>query len=405
MLSSRKYLPTRKSVLNIIIIIGTVIIIYMLDNYSAKLYIDRTVASNILEPLLWISVSAFVWRLPSIKSKAKLRNKKFIYTWSFIFGVAYIIINLFAGFFDGLGKSPYNHTFQGNLINFIVVGSCLIGREFIRSYLVNSFIKKENFFIFIVVAFFMTITTFSINKYIAMNNLESAVMFLAEYFAPEFSHNLFASYLVYLGGPASSIIYLGITQLFHWMSPVLPNLKWINTALIGIMCPVFFLMSLQSSYANHCKEKKKNHNEDEDLFSWIVTSIISILIIWFTVGVFPIYPSVIITGSMEPQIKPGDVILVKKITGIEDVENLSINDVIQFQRDGVLISHRIIEIKKDEKKGLLYKTKGDNNSGPDVELVHPQDIKGTVKYNVPKIGWLTLLIKSDKEISLDEIVF
>lgn len=404
MLSSSKYLPTRNSVLNISIVIGTVIIIYMLHNYSAKLSIDRSIASNIIEPLLWGCISVYVWRLPSIKSKAKLRYKKFIYTWSFIFGIAFILINLFAGFFDGLGKSPYNRSLEGILINFITVGSCLIGREIIRSYLINSVVKKENLLIFIIVAFCMTVTTFSINKYVALNNLESAVMFLAEYFAPEFSHNLFASYLVYLGGPASSIIYLGITQLFHWLSPVLPNLKWINSALIGVMCPVFFLMSLQSSYGNHSKEKKKYHNEDEDLFSWIVTSIISILIIWFTVGVFPIYPSVIITGSMEPQIKPGDIILVKKITCMEDIEKLSINDVIQFQRDGGLISHRIIEIKKDD-KGLVYKTKGDNNSGADVELVHPQDIKGTIKYTVPKIGWLTLLIKSDNEIPIEEIVF
>lgn len=404
MLSSGKYLPTRISVLNSSLVIGTVIIIYVLDNYSAKLNIYRSIAANIIEPLLWVGISFYVWRLPSIKSKAKLRHKKFIYTWSFIYGIAFILINLFAGFFDGLGKSPYNHSLEGILINFITVGSCLIGREFIRSYLINSAVKKENYLIFIVVAFCMTVTTFSINKYVAQNRLESAVMFLAEYFAPEFSHNLLASYLVYLGGPASSIIYLGITQLFHWMSPVLPNLKWINSALIGILCPVFFLMSLQSSYASHSKEKKKYHNEDEDLLSWIVTSVVSILIIWFSVGVFPIYPSVIITGSMEPQIKPGDVILVKKITAMEDIEKLSINDVIQFQRDGVLISHRIIEIKKDD-KGLVYKTKGDNNSGADVELVHPQDIKGTIKYNVPKVGWLTLLIKSDKEIPIEEIVF
>lgn len=405
MVSSKKYLPTRNSVLNIIFVITTVIIIYMLDNYSSIINIDRTVASNVIKPLLWIGISIYIWRLPRIKSRAKLRNKNFIYTWSFIFGTSFVLISLLAGFFDGLGKSPYNHTFQGILVNFMVVGSCLIGREFIRSHLINSAVKKENFLIFISVAFFMTVTTFSINKYIALNNLESAVMFLAEYFAPEFSNNLFSSYLVYLGGPASSIIYLGIVQLFHWMSPVLPNLKWINSALIGIMCPIFFLMSLQSTYANYTKEKKKSNSDDEDMVSWIVTSIISILIIWFTVGVFPVYPSVIITGSMEPQIKPGDVILVKKITGMEDIENLSINDVIQFQRDGVLISHRIIEIKHDEEKGLLYKTKGDNNSGADVELVHPQDVKGTIKYTVPKIGWLTLLIKSDKEISIEEIVF
>jgi signal peptidase len=400
-----KYLPTRKSNKNIIFIIATIIFIYILDNFAVKLHISRTSIINIIEPILWISISVFIWRLPSIGSRAKLRHKSFIHIWAFIFSVIYILLNMLAGFFDGLGKSPYNHTFQGVIMNLIVIGATLIGREFIRSYLINSIVKKENYMIFVFVAFFMTITTFSINKYSALNNLEGAVTFLAQYFMPEFSYNLFASYLVFLGGPLSSIIYLGITQLFHWMSPVLPNLKWINAALIGILSPVFFLMSLQSSYTSHTKEAKKSQKNDEDMFSWIITSVVSIMIIWFTVGVFPIYPSVIITGSMEPQIKPGDVILVKKISSMEDIHNLKINDVIQFQRDGVLISHRILEIKTDEEKGTLYKTKGDNNSGPDTELVKTQDIKGTIKYTVPKIGWLTLLIKSDKEIPIEDIVY
>ena len=38
-------------------------------------------------------------------------------------------------------------------------------------------------------------------------------------------------------------------------------------------------------------------------------------------------------GSMEPMIYPGDVVLVKKITTLEGIDDLQIGDVIQFQRD------------------------------------------------------------------------
>jgi len=341
--------------------------------------------------------------MPHIKSDAKLRHRKNIYFWAFIFGVMHILINIFVGFFDGLGKSPYSHSPIGIITNLIFVSSALIGREFARSYLINSITKKENYFVFISIALLMTLTSFSINKYIGFNSFKSVVQFIAEYFAPEFSQNLFAAYLVYLGGPVVSITYLGIIQGFHWLSPILPSLKWINTALTGILSPVFFLMILNFIYLDMAK--KKQSKENEDIISWIITSIISILMIWFAVGVFPIYPSVIITGSMEPSIKPGDVILVKKITDMEDINNLKVNDVIQFKRDGILISHRIIDIKNDEEKGLQFKTKGDNNSVPDVDLIKPQDIKGTIKYTVPKIGLLTLLIKSNNEISLDEVIF
>lgn len=104
-------------------------------------------------------------------------------------------------------------------------------------------------------------------------------------------------------------------------------------------------------------------------------------------------------------IKPGDVILVKKITDMDGINALNEGDVIQFQRDSILISHRIIEVVNDEEEGIQFRTKGDNNSGVDGVLVKPQDVKGTIEYTVPKIGWPTLLIKSDKDINLNEIEF
>lgn len=406
MKNSENHLPTVTSYKRITTIIVLLLTIYLLENFSIKLHISNRSFTNIIKPILWSILIIIVWRMPRHKSKAKLRHRKVIYLWSFIFGLMYILLQVFAGFFDGFGKSPYSHSYTGILNNLISISYVLIGRELIRSYLINSSTKKENYLILIIVSLLMTITNFSIGKYTGLNNLESLVQFIAEYFLPELSHNLFAGYLVYLGGSLVSIIYLGIIQGFHWLSPVLPDLKWINTALIGILGPIFFLMSMQSIYVNHSKAKKeKLDDKDDDIMSWVFTSIISIIIIWFAVGVFPIYPSVIITGSMEPDIKPGDVILVEKIADIKDINSIKINDVIQFKRDGVLISHRVIDIKNDEDQGLQFKTKGDNNSGADVDLVKPQDIRGTIKYAIPKIGWITLLIRSDNEILIDEVIF
>ena len=57
---------------------------------------------------------------------------------------------------------------------------------------------------------------------------------------------------------------------------------------------------------------------------------------------------------MEPEIKPGDIILVERIVDIEGINKLKVGDIIQFQRDGILISHRIIDIKREEEKGISF---------------------------------------------------
>lgn len=396
-----KFLPTKQSKNRCFLLLGLIIFIYFLENSAIRSFIDSRILNYFIKPVLWGGGVYLVWLFPKIHPKGLLKLKGFINLWAFNFAVVYIIISVIAGLIDGFGKSPYSHSVIGILMNIIFVGSKLLGREFIRSFIVNNSTKKENYFIFILIALFMTFTKIPLNKFIEISSFKGAIMFFAQYFAPEFSLNLLATYLVFLGGPLPSIIYLGVIEGFHWFSPILPDLKWITTALIGILIPVFCLMIMQNLYNNSAKKLKRKDKDKESVVGWMITTILCIGIIWFSVGVFPIYPSVIATGSMEPMIKPGDVILVKKT----DSNDFKIGDVIQFRRDNILISHRIIDIKENKIEEKSYRTKGDNNSAPDSELVKPELIKGKIIKVIPKVGWPTLLLKSKEDINLEEIEF
>ena len=396
----KKYLPVRPSKTRCLLLVGLMLFICILDNLPISSLIDFTVYSDIIKPLLWLGLAGVVWIFPKARYKAPLRLKGSINWWAFNFAFINIIILVFAGFIDGFGKSPYDQSPKGLIINVLVIGAVLFGREAVRSYTVNSLTNDENYLLFIPIALFMTISNYTLNRFNSINGYEGIVEFIAQFMAPEFSQNFLATYLAFLGGWFPAFIYLGILQAFHWFSPVLPDLKWITTALVGIMCPVFSLMVMQNVYINKIKKIKIKDKPKESTVGWMITSILSIAIIWFAVGVFPIYPSVIATGSMEPMIKPGDVILIQKIDGT----TVKVGDVIQFQRDNILISHRIIEVLEvDEAKA--YRTKGDNNSSPDDDFVKPEQIMGRILQVVPKIGWPTLLIKSKKDIPLDRIEF
>ena len=405
MSAKEEFLPTRSSYKRSFIVIILLLSMYAFENSPISKYIDGFTFNYIIKPILWIGLTFIIWSYPRIKPKGLLKLRSLINFWSLSFAVVYIITTVLAGLIDALGKSPYNHSLKGILTNIVFVGTALIGREFIRSYVVNSFTKKESYKVFILIALLMTFTSISFKRYIDISSFSDLVKFIAQYVGPEFSQNLFACYLVYLGGPVASITYIGTIQGFHWLSPILPDLKWITVALIGILAPMSFMMALQTIYTKASKQLKVKDKNEESPVSWIITSILSIGIIWFAVGVFPIYPSVIATGSMEPMIKPGDVILVKKVVDMEGINNLKIDDVIQFKRDSILITHRIMDVRNDDEEGLGFRTKGDNNSSADSEIVKPEDVKGTIVYTVPKIGWLTLLIKSDKDIDMDKIEF
>lgn len=390
-----KFSPTRISKAKCLLLVGCLLFLYILDNLSILPAINFE-SIDYIKPLLWIGFALLIWKIPRIRFSGKLKHKNNITGWAVIFGLINIMVLIFAGFFFGFGKSPYNQTLVGILINIYTVGTKLIGKETARNYLVNSLTKEEKYSVFIPITLFMTLLNFPVMSFIKQKGLEAMVKYVAQYIAPDLCQNLLATYMSFLAGCIPSLLYMSILQAFNWLSPVLPDLNWITASFIGILCPVFSLTAMQSIYFKETKIFKKREEKKQRSFGWVVTCLISIFMVWFAVGVFPVYPSVIATGSMEPMIKPGDMILVRKILKEEEVSELKEGDIIQFKRGDILISHRIIKIVEDD-KGKSFVTKGDNNSSVDSELVKPEYLKGKISYVVPKIGWLTLLVKQKQD--------
>lgn len=86
----------------------------------------------------------------------------------------------------------------------------------------------------------------------------------------------------------------------------------------------------------------------------------------------------VLSGSMKPKIKPGDVVVVSN----KNKEKLKKNDIITFKEDEDVITHRIVDIKNNE-----YITKGDNNNFIDHFVVPSENVIGKVLFHIPKIGY------------------
>jgi signal peptidase len=394
------YLPTTKSKKNSIILIILLLIIYLFENLSIITKITGPLLYYMLKVFLWSGLAFIVWKLPAVKTNGKLRLRQSIYSWSFIFAIIYLVALFIGGLINGIGKSPYFGSPINLLLNAITIVPMLIGREFVRGYLINSLVKKESTLVSVLVAILMTLIGVPFNKYSTLTGSESIVKYIGQTLAPDLFNNFLANYLAFLGGKTASIIYMGILLAFNWFSPILPDLQWITSAFIGILFPIFSLSAMQQIYAKESHTYSKIYTKNQGLFGWIVTSVLSITLIWFSAGVFPVSPSVIATGSMLPFIKPGDVVLIKKV----GKNAINVGDIIQFKREDILISHRIIDIVEDD-LGIGYKTKGDNNSGADTELVRPEKIKGEIIYTIPKIGWPTLLLKKKDDMPLKQVQF
>ncbi len=97
---------------------------------------------------------------------------------------------------------------------------------------------------------------------------------------------------------------------------------------------------------------------------------------------------VIISGSMQPELKIGDIVVVKKITQ----EDLKVGDIISFRHGQSVITHRISRIIEEDGE-RKYITKGDFNNAEDSESVTYNNIEGKVIRSVPQFGKIALMLQ------------
>lgn len=103
------------------------------------------------------------------------------------------------------------------------------------------------------------------------------------------------------------------------------------------------------------------------------------------------------TGSMEPEISPGDVVLVQSGAPVQVGDVVAFPDPLQPGRD---VLHRVVGV---DNEGLLV-TRGDANDTADPWTVSPSDVIGTQSLAVPKLGLLVQTVSSDLGILLFLVV-
>ncbi|WP_199722721.1 signal peptidase I [Haloplanus aerogenes] len=92
---------------------------------------------------------------------------------------------------------------------------------------------------------------------------------------------------------------------------------------------------------------------------------------------------VVLSGSMEPKMSPGDAVIVREVPASE----IEQGDIITFQRSGsdTPTTHRVVE-KQQAEDGVAYVTKGDANEERDRGTVPHDRVVGEVIFVIPFIG-------------------
>lgn len=99
---------------------------------------------------------------------------------------------------------------------------------------------------------------------------------------------------------------------------------------------------------------------------------------------------VVLTGSMEPSISPGDYITVRKV----NPDKLKEDDVITFMLDGVVVTHKIVKVEGD-----LITTQGTANNIAD-EPINKSSVIGKYVFKLAKVGYIMAFFSSKSGLIL-----
>lgn len=116
-------------------------------------------------------------------------------------------------------------------------------------------------------------------------------------------------------------------------------------------------------------------------------ALVLVLVVPYAVGGRPL---VVLSGSMEPTLHVGDVVLAKRIAPLD----ARIGDIVTFhdpQRSGQLVTHRVRGISVQGAE-VSFVTKGDANNATERWRVRTGDEIGRSVLRVPKIGYALSLL-------------
>ena len=188
-------------------------------------------------------------------------------------------------------------------------------------------------------------------------------------------------------------------KIMEFITPIVPDLDWF---LIVSFDSALVLLLYYYTYYEHMINVERFTRKQIEYANPKKTACVIIFVLAFTffvAGFFPVQPVAIMSNSMYPEIKRGDVVIVEKIDA-NDINKLKVGDIIEYTVENKSVVHRIDAIVNSSGGKFEFVTKGDNNRSRDPESVSESQIKGKVNIKVPYIGYPSVIF-SEKVLNME----
>lgn len=316
--------------------------------------------------------------------KAKNYLNKISIRYIIIMLLAYLMTIYLLGLFTGFTKSVFSLKFIDIIKNITPIAMIIIFKELNRYVLLKNANKSQTIVIMILFVFWDLVTKHSLAD---VGSLSQLFVFVSLNFIPTIVKESLCCYMTKNISFYPTLIYAMAMEIVIYVLPIYPNLGNYLNSIIGIVFP-YLIYKTVSKMINYKKKNELNFNKQYFLVFTLPVVTLLIVVVILVSGVFTYQMVAIGSDSMNPIYYMGDAIIYKKMSA----HNLKEKDILVFNYNGSMITHRITKIINKNGK-LYFQTKGDNNKNIDASLVEEKDVYGKVKYIVKYLGYPTIWIQ------------
>lgn len=340
--------------------------------------------NTLVVPIAWILIAGISYYF-ALDYSSRIKKEWDKLQSVFIVMIIYIIVYFSLGLFIGFQRTPYSKDMVTILKNLWAFGGIIVLEEITRNAIVR--MSKKKMWSYVLITIFLTILQLNLLSFVSsLTTFKSSFIYICSMVLPVVANNILLTYLSYIAGIKSPILYRVILTLPPFIVPIIPDLNWFLTAAIGVILPIFIYIYLNYIHVKYVERFNRKNAKKYNPIGYIPVFGVLILLILFVVGVFKYQPVAVMSGSMSPYFDRGDAVVIEKLTDVEKDE-LKKDDIIQFAKGDRYYIHRIIDIRLDENLNREFVTKGDFNNSEDIGTVKYGAIVGKMKFFIPFIGY------------------
>jgi len=348
-----------------------------------------------VRPFIFAGLAVCVWLAMGRGARAR---KSYVSNLTVVLSIVlYVVVIFGVSYFFGGGRNVMTPNINTVFVSFWTMGVPLISGELIRYRLLKQTGRRERTAVFVIVTIVFAM--------LYITDLGSALAGTANWvnfgFAsvlPAFAISVLLSFMAIEGSAVSVVLISFIYNLGGVFSPVLPNVERLPWALliciqVFIVGMVYYRLADESNSAQR-KRIARSARISKGPMGTILSLGFGAVMIAFFLQLLPLYPVVILTGSMSGSIERGSLVVMRRIPSHQVFEDVELGLVLHYRSGNMEFVHRVVDFHYTDQGVREFVTQGDANPVPDAELLVQEDVIGTPMFIFPFIGYPNIFIRA-----------